>query len=73
MESPDKKLIDPDMTVLDTISACAETQTVFKKYDAVAGECICCCSLFLPIRSVANKYHLDLTLLLSELEVAAKA
>ncbi len=63
--------INPDMTVLDTIYAYGQTQTVFKKYDAAAGECICCCSLFLPIRSVADKYHLDLALLLSELEAAA--
>jgi hypothetical protein len=71
MEGHDKILIHPDMTVLDTVYAYAETQTVFKKYDAAAGECICCCSLFLPIRSVADKYHLDLALLLSELEAAA--
>ncbi|WP_457551071.1 hypothetical protein [Desulfobacula sp.] len=73
MAAHSKTLIDPDMTVLDTIYAYAETQTVFKKCDAAAGECICCCSLFLPIRSVADRYHLDLTLLLSELEAAAKS
>lgn len=61
------------MTVLDTIYAYADTQAVFKKYDEVAGECICCCSLFLPIRSVTDKYHLDLNLLLSELQTVAKS
>jgi hypothetical protein len=73
MEGHDKILIDPDMTVLDTLYAYAETQTVFEKYDNAAGECICCCSLFLPIQSVAAKYHFDLTLFLSELVAAAKA
>ena len=60
------------MTILDTIYAYADTKVVFKKYDEAAGECICCCSLFLPIRSVADKYHLDLTLLFSELETIAR-
>lgn len=73
MKGHDKTLIDPEMTVIDTIYAYADTQIVFKKHDEAAGECICCCSLFLPIRSVAAKYHLDLTLLISELEGAAKA
>jgi len=34
--------IDPEMTVLDVVSRWRETEAVFKRYDARAGECICC-------------------------------
>ena len=34
--------IHPEMTVLDVVSRCRETEGVFKRYDARVGECICC-------------------------------
>jgi len=68
-----KPLIDPDMTVLDIVSAYKQTIDVFKTFDEQAGECICCRSLFISLDSVAAKYHIDLSLLLSALEKAAQS
>jgi hypothetical protein len=64
--------IDPDMTVLDIVSVHKNTIEVFKEFDGRAGACICCTSLFVSLRAVADKYRLDLDLLLSELEKAAE-
>ena len=62
--------IHPEMTVLDVVSRYRKTEAVFKRYDAEAGECICCQSLFESLREVAEKYHLDLKELLEDLEAA---
>ena len=62
--------IDPEMTVLDVVSRWRETEAVFKQYDARAGECICCRSLFESVRNVSDKYQLDLEMLLADLEAA---
>jgi hypothetical protein len=62
--------IDPDMTVLDIVSVHKNTIEVFKEFDGRAGAC--CTSLFVSLRAVADKYRLDLDLLLSELEKAAE-
>jgi len=58
------------MTVLDVVSRWRETEAVFKRYDAQAGECICCRSLFESVQDVAQKYGLDLKSLLRDLEAA---
>ena len=70
-EDSRKPLISSKMTVLDTVATWKETQVVFKRYDALAGECICCNALFESIQDMAKKYDLDLTTLLAELEAAA--
>ncbi len=57
-----------DMTVLEVVSRYRQTEKVFKKYDAHAGECICCQALFETLESVAEKYDLDLDKLLLELK-----
>lgn len=62
------KHIRPEMTVLDIISKYRETEAVFKRYDDKAGECICCQALFDTVQDVAQKYGLDLTELMSDLE-----
>ncbi|MBI9089105.1 MAG: hypothetical protein JEZ12_07810 [Desulfobacterium sp.] len=62
--------IDPSMTVLDVVAAHGATQTVFKRYDAMAGECICCHSLFDTLDQMAEKYGLDLAALLTDLRNA---
>jgi len=56
------------MTVLDVVSRYRQTEAVFKRYDTQAGECICCQALFESLRDVAEKYHLDLKELLTDLE-----
>lgn len=60
----------PQMSVLDIVSRYRQTEKVFKKYDAQAGECICCQALFESLRDVAKKYDLDLKKLLTDLETA---
>ena len=62
--------IHPEMTVLDVVSHCRRTEGVFKRYDARAGECVCCRALFESLRDVAGKYNLDLKRLLADLESA---
>lgn len=69
--TPRKGGITADMTVLDTVAGWKETQAVFQRYDALAGECICCNALFETIGDMAQKYGLDLDGLLADLEVAA--
>ncbi len=70
MNTSERRNITPDMTVLDVVSAHAGTIDVFKRYDAAAGECICCNALFMTVGSVADRYGLDLGALLSDLEAA---
>ena len=73
----DKKVIKknqqirPEMTVLDVVSGYKKTEQVFKQYDKQAGVCICCQSLFEPLKNVAVKYGLNLEKLLADLEAAA--
>lgn len=67
-----RQRINPEMTVLDVVSAYKETLPVFKEYDALAKECICCKSLFETIHSVADRYGFDLNRFLDDLEGAAK-
>lgn len=66
-----KKSIHADMTVLDVVSKYRQTEDVFRKYDERAGECICCESLFDPLKDVAEKYRFDLEKLIADLESAA--
>ena len=68
---PDR-LIGPDMTVLDVVSQCRETEQVFKQFDEQAGECICCNALFEPLQEMADRYGLDLTRLLDDLNRVAQ-
>lgn len=62
--------IDKEMTVLDIVSRYRETEAVFKAYDAQAGECICCHSLFDSLDDISLRYRLDLDRLISDLEAA---
>ena len=66
-----RSIIRPDMTVLDVVSRYRDTEEVFKSYDDLAGECICCQALFEPLKAVAKKYGLDLDRFLEDLKAAA--
>ena len=68
--SQNMDIITPDMTVLDIISRHRQTEAVFKRYDALAGECICCNALFDPIETVAKRYELNLADLTEDLTTA---
>ena len=63
-------VIEPGMTVLDIVSKYNATQDVFKRWDARAGECICCNTLFEFFDVVAEKYNLDLAALVQDLKKA---
>lgn len=65
------RTIRPGMTVLDIVSTYSATQAVFKRWDARAGECICCNALFEPLGTLAEKYNLDLSALVQDLKKAA--
>ncbi len=60
--------IEPEMKVLDIISAHRETEAVFRSYDAAAGECICCNALFETLKEMTNRYGLDLEEVLTDLK-----
>jgi hypothetical protein len=65
--------IHPEMTILEVVSTFRGLDLVFKeKYDPKIGVCICCEHLFESIAAVADRYHLDLSVLLSELEDEAR-
>ena len=64
--------ITPDMSVLDVLSLCRDTEDVFRSYDDAAGECICCNALFETLRDVAEKYNLDLEQLINDLRATAR-
>ncbi len=70
-EKPDIP-VNPDMTILDVVSAHQETIAVLKSFDEHAGECICCTSLFMTLGDVAAKYNIDLPIFLSSIEKAIR-
>jgi hypothetical protein len=60
-----------DEEVLSVVEQHPATQAVFERYDAQAGECICCNALFQTIEEVAAKYSLDLEVFLEDINRAA--
>ncbi len=71
MDFASGKRITPEMTVLDIVSQYRATEAVFKDYDAVAGECICCNALFDTLKNVADRYRIDLREITDALKKAA--
>jgi len=67
MDSQDTK-INKDMTLLDILYQYKGIDSVFKRYDDAAGECICCNSLFDSLEEMCSKYRLDLIQLMDDLE-----
>ena len=66
--APETNVFCADMTLLDVVSRCRQTEAVFRKYDERAGVCLCCQALFETLGETARKYGLDLRQLLSDLE-----
>jgi hypothetical protein len=56
------------MIVLDIVSKFRNTIEVFERYDRKAVFCICCNSLFAPLKNVADRYNLDLQKLIADLK-----
>lgn len=65
-----ESIITSDMTLLDIVSRYRQTEAVFRKYDEQAGVCLCCQALFDPLKTVAERYGLDLQELVAALESA---
>jgi hypothetical protein len=57
-----------EMTVLEVICQYRQTEQIFRKYDAVAGVCLCCQALFDSLADLTRKYGLDPDALLADLE-----
>ena len=68
----EQNYITSEMTVLDVVSRYRPAETVFKRYDEKAGECICCHSLFEFLKDIAKKYKLNLKTLMADLETIAR-
>ena len=63
--------ITPDMIILDVVYNYQETLDVFRRYDELAGECICCNALFETLEGAASRYRFDLQVLIADLEEVA--
>ncbi len=63
-------MLTPETSVLDVVSRFRQTERVFKEYDKIAGECICCQALFESLDDVARRYGFDRDQFLFDLEVA---
>ena len=66
----DAYTLSPATSILDVVSRFRQTEHVFKEYDEIAGECICCQALFESLEDVARRYGFDLDRFLSDLEAA---
>jgi hypothetical protein len=60
--------ITAKMTVLEILCYNRQTEQVFRRYDAAAGVCLCCQSLFDSLEDLSQKYGLDLDKLLDDLK-----
>ena len=63
-------MIRPEMTILDVVERHPQTEAVFREYDRQAGVCLCCQALFESLREMAEKYNLNLEMLLDDLNAA---
>ena len=68
--SQEESPVHADMTILDIVSQFRKTEAVFRKYDEKARVCLCCEALFEPLKSIAEKYRLNLENLLADLNAA---
>jgi hypothetical protein len=59
------------MILLDIVLRWPITETVFHRYDEKAGVCLCCTCLFHTVEEIAERFALDLTGLIKEIENTA--
>lgn len=57
-----------DMSPLDVVEACPESEPVFRTYDEKIGKCLLCHCLFDSLETIARDHDLELTELLDQLE-----
>ncbi len=65
-------MITKDMTVLDIIAECPETEDVFRSFDEIAGQCTMCHNLFETMEEFTDIYNIDLNSLIQMLENSLK-
>lgn len=63
----------PEMSILDVVADCRETEAVFARYSERVGRCLCCEALFDTLQDVARAYGFEVATLIAELEEAARA
>ena len=71
--SQGKAVFTPDMTLVEVLSLCRQTEAVFRRYEGEARGCLLCHALFDTLAEAAAKYSLDLNRLMRDLEEAASA
>ncbi|NMA93227.1 MAG: hypothetical protein GX975_01050 [Clostridiales bacterium] len=64
--------IKSDMLVLDIVEQYPQTDSVFREYDEIIGECLLCNCLFESVGSVAKEYQLDEAEMLRKLNEAVR-
>jgi len=60
-------MIDKDMTVIDIMLECPETEMVFREYENLIGKCLMCNHLFDTIAQIAQESKLDSTSMIKKL------
>jgi len=65
--------VTPKMTLVEIMSQWRASEDIFKAYEAQAGTCLRCQALFLTLEEAAQKYNLDLTKLVAELNALARS
>ena len=59
--------VTPQMTLVEIMSQWRTSEEIFKAYESQAGTCLRCHALFLTLEEAAQKYNLNLTQLLADL------
>ncbi|MBN1473244.1 MAG: hypothetical protein JW914_01385 [Syntrophaceae bacterium] len=67
MNSSINATVTADATLLDIVSKWPTTDAVFRRYDDLAGVCLCCNCLFDTIEEISQKYSFDLSSLMREI------
>ena len=69
----DQGPVTPEMTLVEVMSQWRSSEDIFNAYEAQAGTCLRCHALFDTLEEAAQKYHLDLTKLLADLNALARS
>jgi hypothetical protein len=65
--------VTPQMTLVEVMTQWRASEAVFKTYEAQAGTCLRCHALFETLEEAAQKYNLNLTNLLADLNALARS
>ncbi len=65
--------VTPQMTLVEVMSQWRASETIFMAYEPQAGTCLRCHALFDTLEEAAQKYNLDLTKLVADLNTLARS